>query len=54
MAFHKYQVDFDEDGNSQDPILLPDPPPKKRTIIVIEETPHKARRKAEDLYSIAT
>lgn len=53
MAFRKYQVDFDESGNAGDAILLPDTTTKKRSIIVIEETPHKAKRRAEDLYSLA-
>lgn len=54
MAFNKYQVDFDENGDVQEPILLPaDPVSRKRTIIVREETSHKAKRRAEDLYSLA-
>lgn len=54
MAFHRYQVDFDEYGVAGPAKLLPDEPvAKRRTIIVREETPHKAKRAAEDLYSLA-
>jgi hypothetical protein len=54
MSFHRYQVTFDTDGEVEKVVQLPDEPARKRTIIVREETEHKARRKAEDLYSNAT
>lgn len=54
MAFHKYQVFFDEDGEITRTALLPDEPnPKKRSIIVSAETENQAERVAEDLYSLA-
>ena len=54
MAFHNYQVTFDEDGNVESTILLPeDSEPRKRVIRIREETANKARKVAEDLYSIA-
>ncbi len=54
MAFHKYQVFFDEDGEIEGTIVLPDDPnPKKRSIIVRAETENQAERVAEDLYTLA-
>lgn len=54
MAFHRWQVNFDEDGEIETAVQLPDPPvARKRTIIVTEETLHKAKRAALDLYSLA-
>lgn len=54
MAFHNYQVTFDENGDVESTILLPeDPAPRRRTIRVREETQNKARKVAEDLYSLA-
>lgn len=53
MAFHQYQVTFDENGDQESVILLPDPPATKRTITVRAETEHQAERVAEDLYSLA-
>jgi len=55
MAFHKYQVTFDENGEIEKAVLLPDDTtPRKRTIIVREETLNKAKQAAERLYSLAT
>ena len=53
MAFHKYQVQFDEDGEIVKVIQLPDEPARKRVIIVREETENKARKVAADLYTYA-
>jgi len=55
MAFHQYQVTFDEDGELESTILLPDEAnPKKRVITVRAETENQAERIAEDLYSLST
>lgn len=53
MAFHQYQVTFDENGEIENTIVLPDPPETKRTITVRAETKNQAERIAEDLYSLA-
>lgn len=53
MAFHKYQVTFDEDGEIEKVIQLPDEPARKRALIVREETLNKAKIAASDLYSLA-
>ena len=54
MAIHKYQVFFDEDGEVERTVELPDDAnPKKRSIIVRAETENQAERAAEDLYSLA-
>jgi hypothetical protein len=54
MAYHKYQVMFDVDGEVESITQLPDETPRKRAIIVREETPTKARQRAEELYTLAT
>lgn len=55
MAFHKYQVTFNEAGHIEKSVQLPDEEdPRKRTIIVREETLNRAKRAAEQLYSLAT
>lgn len=54
MAYHKYQVTFDETGEIVKTVQLPDEPARLRTIIVREETEHKAKRVAQDLYSLST
>lgn len=54
MAFHKYQVTFDETGTRESVIQLPDETnPKKRIIVVRAETENQAKRIAEDLYSLS-
>lgn len=54
MAFKNYQVRFNEDGEIESVVELPDDPtPKKRTIVVKEETERGARRTATELYSLA-
>lgn len=54
MAFHQYQVTFDEDGEIETVIQLPDETtPPKRSIVVRAESERKAERAAEDLYSLA-
>lgn len=54
MAFHQYQVTFDEDGEIEHVIQLPDEAtPKKRTITVRAETQNQAEHIAEDLRSLA-
>lgn len=50
MAFHKYQVTFDTDGEIESVHQLPDEAPRKRTIIVREETERKAKQAAERIY----
>jgi hypothetical protein len=54
MAFHNWQVTFDEDGDIETVIELPDDTtPRKRTITVRAETQNQAEHVAEDLYSLA-
>lgn len=54
MAFHQYQVTFNEEGEIETVIQLPaEANPRKRTIVVRAETQNQAEHAAEDLYSLA-
>ena len=53
MASHLYQVTLDENGDAIEAHQLPDEPAKKRTIFIRETSTNKAKRKAEELFSLA-
>lgn len=53
MATKTYQVTLDENGDALEAIPLPDEPEKTRVITVRETSSNKAKRKAEELFSLA-
>lgn len=48
-----YQVTLDSSGNAVSAIALPDEPDKLRTIRIRESSEHRAKKTAEDLFSLA-
>jgi hypothetical protein len=51
--FHQYQVTFDENGDVESAVKLPDDSsPKKRVVVVLESTKTKAIKAAERFYPL--
>lgn len=54
MTMKIYQVTIDENGDAESVILLPEETPKKRTLIVRETSEHRAKTRAETLFSLVS
>ncbi len=53
MAYNRYQVTFDDNGEIESAVQLPAEPTKRRVVQVREETLNKAKQVAAQLYSLA-
>lgn len=53
MAFHTYLVTLDENGDAVSALQVNAEPAKTRTIVIRESSVNKAKRRAEDLFSLA-